>query len=498
MNDTNFFLNGVNGRTGESLNLTRSQLYDLARIESPDPVHRRELEERRERDQTFPLGYKYGVDPESLSSAGWGVIFAEQDTSQVQKLKEALKPLLDHRHSQAGDRYKEFDGQLGVAQHGDCYRGGDSKQGFLQRHGKGTGVADPDKVPYYLLIVGSPETIPYDFQYQLDVQYAVGRLYFEQSAAADGPFDCYGRYAKGVVEAETGNIQRAQKIALFGVQNPDDRPTFLSRTRLVEPLAERLKLPGWEVDAVPATLANKAYLSNLVGGNATPALLFTASHGMVFPKDDPLQMPHQGALLCGDWPGPLAWLCQGSKEIPHDYYLAGEDIPNTADLAGVIAFHFACFGAGTPHLNEYPHLAPLSPEAIASRSFVASLPQRLLGHPKGAALAVIGHVERAWGWSFAYNWQGTGDQLESFESAMKTLMDGLPVGLAMESFGSRYAELSTELSEVNKKIDRGYQPDVEDLAARWTASNDARSYVIMGDPATRLPLRRTDKKGELS
>ncbi|MEG4969628.1 C25 family cysteine peptidase [Microcoleus sp. B6-A1] len=475
------FFNGINGSTGDYLlpPMTAERVSRIAQGEEFDPEDLYDLEQKKKLVEGLDADFApvEGVDPKKLEETGWGVIFAYNADPAI---REALSELLEHRQRQASQKkekyYQEYTGVRG-------YRPGESKNQFLSRQGLGPGPADPDKMPYYLLIVGDPVTIPYRFQSQLSVQYAVGRIYF------DTPQE-YAQYARSVVEAETSNLSLSPSAAFFGVCNPGDAATNLSTQDLIMPLSEWVveEHPNWDVKTILKEEATKARLGQLLGGSETPSLLFTASHGMGFKNGDPLQLRHQGALLCQDWPGPKEW----RQPIPEDFYFSADDISEDARLLGLIAFHFACYGAGCPQKDEFDgHKKSLSERPdIAPYPFLARLPQKLLSHPKGGALAVIGHVDRAWGCSFSWSdIRGSSAdrrQIAVFQSSVKRLLEGHPVGSAVEYFDERYAEISSDLSIELEDIKFGATANNQSLAGMWTANNDARNYAIIGDPAVRL------------
>jgi hypothetical protein len=472
-------LNGINA-DGDSysdelgVSITTEMISKVARGQKLTPEDLQDIRRRRALDQKKAVhwGVAEGIDATKLDEAGWGVVFPNNlPQKSVDALKEALKPLLDHRKKQAAKQtehyYREFIGEE------NGYKQGESKNDFLKRFGRGPGPADPEKVPYYLMLVGSPETIPFSVQYQLDVQYAVGRIYFDR-------LEDYYQYATSVVAAETKGISRGKKAAFFGVANENDRATQMSAEHLISPLAEGMKkdYKDWKLDVVTPGNATKANLANYLGGKNTPALLFTASHGMNFKLNDPRQLPHTGAILTQDWPGPKARV-----PITDNFYFSADDLASDADVFGMIAFIFACYGGGVPKMDNFYRQAFGEQKAIAPHAFLAQLPMRLLSHPRGGALAVFAHIERAWGSSIM--WDGTVRDVETFDSTIDALLNGKPAGNATEYFNERYAEISTDLTTELDETTPETQDDIK-LAGMWTSNNDARNYALLGDPAVTL------------
>ena len=155
-------------------------------------------------------------------------------------------------------------------------------------------------------------------------------------------------------------------------------------------------------------------------------------------------------------------------------------------MHGLITFHFACYGAGTPSHDRFMHKRGQPPSEIAAEPFLAALPKALLAHANGSALACIGHVERAWGYSIVT--PNAGVQLLPFQNALARLGSGEPVGHALKDFNERYAALSTSLSSILEQASFGAWVDDRELASASIQRNDAEGYLVLGDPAVALRI----------
>lgn len=478
--DEAVYFNGVSGVDGGylvqpvSVEELGSLLLDPRAVHSVDEhsdlTRARTLLEKQNDPQ---LGGPAGIPPEDFTQAGWGIVFASDESPQV---KRALEPLIQLRSYQVVDkraRTLEYDGQ-------DWRR-------WLSDHKVGTGSWEPWKIPLYLLVVGSPTKIPFSFTQPLSYEYFVGRIFF------DTP-DEYARYADSVVRYEQAERVRSSGITFFGTRHPSDPPTHLSADSLVRPLAS----------AMGGEEGGEAENQLIIGGEATkerfrallrmeperaPAVLFTATHGIGFPADDERQAMLQGALLCADW--------EGQNHIGDDQYFSARDVSDDFNVHGLITFSFACYSAGTPEFDSFAHHKGEGVRRHSQHPFLAELPRRLLAHPAGGALAFVGHIDKTLGSSITL--RDLGPHIRPFQNTLERLMSGLPLGFAIQDFRGRYAGALVSLAQLLQEETRGLKVDREEVVRQWLLRNDAEGYLVIGDPAVRirqLPTRegaaRTD------
>jgi hypothetical protein len=353
----------------------------------------------------------------------------------------------------------------------------DSFREWLCRHDVAPGDTEWEKVPFYLLIVGSPGSIPFEFQYLLDVQYAVGRIDFDTAEE-------YAAYVRSVLSYEQAEEKlAAREVVYWGPNHAGDIATELSTECLLGALsandsnciATKRRFRKTAHLREKGTKTNLAETLHRPASAVPPALLFAAAHGLSWARGTPEHVSAQGALLGQEW--------ELYDAVTPNHCLAASDIGPTARVHGMIAFMFACFGAGTPAFDSYRTRRADPLATIADRPFTAPLPRRLLGHPAGGALAVIGHVDRAWG--FSIQPRGFTPKIGRFRNCIEVLLRGLPAGLATTDFSQRYAMLSTNLLAHLDSAPANDQTDRE-IAWAWIERNDSQNYVLLGDPAARL------------
>ena len=487
--------NGINGDTGEYLvkPLRFRQAASLFKRTPPEQFADNFLRSAARNAQGISLALPLDVAPENVTQAGWAIVLHRDEDSEV---KKALAPLIEHRRQQINQDalVKELE-YLGD-------EGNDHVQ-WLARHGVAIGNIEPTLVPYYILLIGSPQRIPFVFGQNLDVEYAVGRLHFETAAE-------YSQYVASVIDYETSvTVPNAKEAVFFGTRHDFDAATQLSADWLVNPLTDGIPANGltpakpgvaqhrgYQMRKFWGETATKAALTNLLApatGSKPPAFLLTATHGMGWPTPQDRQLREQGALVCQDWPG--------FGTITADHYFAADHLPAESRVQGMIVFLFACYGAGTPSHDRFLHKFGQPPPTIAGESFIAALPKKLLAHPQGGALACIGHVERAWGYSIVPPGLQT-PQILAFQNTIGRILVGQPVGHAVKDFNDRYAQLSAGLAEKVRELSfrqgvtnepaalKLLEADWNALAVDWLERNDAQGYAVIGDPA--VQLRKND------
>jgi hypothetical protein len=177
---------------------------------------------------------------------------------------------------------------------------------------------------------------------------------------------------------------------------------------------------------------------------------------------------------------------QWKGAFPEGFYFSADDVGDDARIHGLIAFFNAVYGAGTPKLDDVVAGLADTPEerkTIADRAFVAALPKRLLAHPKGGALAVIGTVGKSWVGSRGRDDVAADSVLSA--SPEGRLMEGHRIGAAMEPVRRRYTELASVLAEaIVERLPGGEMPNRTQMIDLY----NSRTRIIIGDPAVRLPV----------
>ena len=426
-------------------------------------------------------------DPNDLTQTGWCVLFASDADPTIQ---QQLQPLIDLRRSQvvSSDLFKVFAGDDpntgGVLLNPD--KSPQSASEWARLHGVSLNApVDPSIIPYYILIVGSPARIPFEFQAALKLQWLVGRLHFDDIAD-------YGRYAAHVVAHESkpwptdGTTISKKNAAVWVTRNQGDVATLLLWRAITGDFRDGKRALGagpfgFTVDVYADDAATKSQLADLMRGRSShgqPSVLFTGSHGLECPITEPAhQLTRQGSLITQAWSKGTAFV---EKDDPCKFTAA--DIPADNTLPGTMVFLFACYSAGCPAADNYYFNTDGSQIPVAPEPLIAALPQALLAN---GSLAVIGHIDRAFPYAFV-NLSGT-PQIQTIRTPLELMMRGTRVGLAADSFSLAWSSMAS-LMQLPASATPNAQAVLASLQAH-IARDDARNYIVLGDPATRLRVK---------
>ncbi|WP_164007619.1 C25 family cysteine peptidase [Pyxidicoccus trucidator] len=340
--------------------------------------------------------------------------------------------------------------------------------------------------PRYLLLLGDLHELPLELQAELSTDAYVGRLAF----AADADYEAY--VAK-VLRWEREPARESRARLLFYTSRDGTSATETGYRALITPSMaacrqrqEDADFPRADIHELGGTQESLLARASDVGAG----VLFTLSHGRGRPPSG--------------WAGPGERLAhQGELKLPDGRFLSADALASRPFVPGGVWFSFACFSAGTPSRSSYAHWLRKLPstdpnarrglEALPREGetpFIAAPARAALANPDGP-LAVLGHVDLAWSHSFSDRGQGTPSR---FIELLKELARGSRAGVALHTLTQVLNETSSELASLYNQEEQeraGGLPSSIDLLERarlWILRQDLANYLLLGDPAVRLPL----------
>jgi hypothetical protein len=426
------------------------------------------------RSETSKWLWDVNRNPNELSRQRWGLVAPAGPEGD--RLLALIEPLRRERQAAQGDEPVRV---YRIPAEGKEKRDGPYAARWKKHVFRSESVPE-QALPRYLLLLGDLDQIPLEFQQVLSTDAFVGRLAFPSDEG-------YAAYVAKVLRWERAPAHEERARLLFHTSRDGTSATDIGHRWLMQPSAaacreqqQRGDFPNAEI--LELNGEGSASLQQLLDHAAQPepSVLLTLSHGLRASKKD-------------------ARALQGALTLPGGRYLTGAELKTNAFLPGGIWFCFACFSAGTPERSAYAHwLRELHEEDLdalseplpeGERPFIAALPQAALANPEGP-LAVIGHVDLAWSYSFKNQGRRT---ISPYLGVLKTLAEGGRVGVAMQALLRYLNETSAELTILyNNHYLNGSQrpPAPETWASLWMLHQDLAHFVLLGDPAVRLPLMR--------
>lgn len=422
------------------------------------------------------------ADPNALALQRWGIVAPEGPDGD--RLLGAIEPLRRARQIQQGDA------PVRVYRVPREMRPSDAATWKRRVYWDESAERD---LPRYLLLLGDLDEMPLSLQQLLAGDTFVGRLAFTEEQG-------YAAYADKVLRWEQRAAAEAEARALFYAVRDGTAATRIGEEALISPCLascraehERGRFPAREIVAIEDASSPGDTLRAATGG-AGPGLLFSVSHGLGAPMRGWRTAEEQRAL-------------QGAMRLAGGLRLTAADLADKPFLPGGIWFFLACFGAGTPASSVYhPWLSQLrgagaftgSLEPLlkglprpGDRPFIAALPQAVLKNPDGP-LAFMGHIDLAFCYAFQDSDEKRSARASRFQGVFQALMRGARAGVAHHALARFTTEAAVELSTLYAATQATGQedaaPEVTRKAELWLLQHDLAGYILLGDPAVRLPL----------